>query len=233
VSGGKLKVLSLFAGIGGFDLGLERTNGFETVALCEIDPFCRRVLAKHWPQVPCYPDIQELNGDAIYADVVVGGFPCQAFSTAARGRNNAADLWPEYARIATEVEPRFCIAENVAREPIERAAEHFRSLGLSCLTLRISADDIGADHERVRWWAIAHPYSNGELLSTVHAEMARMRSLRQRVWGPEAYRAAIRFSDGLPPGLDPPGPYGNAVVPQIPELIGRAILASLEQAEAA
>jgi DNA (cytosine-5)-methyltransferase 1 len=78
----KLRVLSLFAGIGGFDLGLERTGGFETVALCEIDPFCRKVLAKHWPNVKQYEDVRELTADTlardgIAVDVICGGFPCQ------------------------------------------------------------------------------------------------------------------------------------------------------------
>jgi DNA (cytosine-5)-methyltransferase 1 len=79
------RVLSLFAGIGGFDLGLERTGGFKTVAFCEIDPFCRRVLAKHWPGVPCYDDVRQLTGerlaaDGIAVDVICGGFPCQDIS---------------------------------------------------------------------------------------------------------------------------------------------------------
>src|SRR6185437_15435740 len=73
----RLKVLDLFSGIGGFSLGLERTGGFETVAFCEIDPFCRRVLAKYWPEVPIYDDIRELTAarlrdDGIVPDVLCG-----------------------------------------------------------------------------------------------------------------------------------------------------------------
>jgi DNA (cytosine-5)-methyltransferase 1 len=61
----KLKVLDLFSGLGGFSLGLERTGGFVTTAFCEIDPFCRRVLAKHWPQVPCFDDVTTLRGEEV------------------------------------------------------------------------------------------------------------------------------------------------------------------------
>lgn len=79
----KLRVLDLFSGIGGFSLGLERTGGFETVAFCEIDPFCRRVLAKHWPAVPCFEDVTKLRGEDVGpVDVICGGFPCQDISSA-------------------------------------------------------------------------------------------------------------------------------------------------------
>src|SRR5688572_15082044 len=86
----KLKLLDLFSGIGGFSLGLERTGGFETVAFCEIDPFCRRVLAKHWPHVRQYEDVRELTArqleaDGIAVDVICGGFPCQDISYAGKG----------------------------------------------------------------------------------------------------------------------------------------------------
>src|SRR3546814_2327615 len=87
----KLKVLDLFSGIGGFSLGLERTGGFETVAFCEIEEFPRRVLKKHWPEVPCYHDVRELTADRLAADgiadidVIAGGFPCQDISIAGRG----------------------------------------------------------------------------------------------------------------------------------------------------
>lgn len=220
----KLRVLDLFSGIGGFSLGLERTGGFETVAFCEIEPFPRRVLAKHWPEVLCFDDVRKLTGDDIGpVDVICGGFPCQAFSSAARGRNNAPDLWPEMARLAREVKPRYAIAENVKFNPVARAADHFCDLGMQCDVIHIPAYEIGADHERSRWWAVAHPYTNGEFQRAINAEASKLRDLLGSVWGAENYRMAIQLSDGLPGRLGA-GLFGNAVVPQIPELIGRAIL---------
>jgi DNA (cytosine-5)-methyltransferase 1 len=108
---GALRVLDLFSGIGGFSLGLERTGGFETVAFCEIDPFCRRVLAKHWPDVPIYEDVRTLTADAlsrdgIAADVICGGFPCQDISWAGRQAGldgERSGLWSEIARLAGEL----------------------------------------------------------------------------------------------------------------------------------
>jgi len=80
----KLKLLSLFAGIGGFEMGLERTGGFETVAQCEINPFCQKVLAAHWPKVKRYEDITKLEYSEP-VDVVAAGFPCQDISLAGKG----------------------------------------------------------------------------------------------------------------------------------------------------
>src|ERR1700761_7521071 len=82
--GASVNVLDLFSGIGGFSLGLERA-GMRTVAFCEIEPYCRAVLAKHWPGVPCYPDVRALTSDrlaedGITANVLCGGFPCQDIS---------------------------------------------------------------------------------------------------------------------------------------------------------
>jgi len=116
------RALSLFAGIGGFDLGLERTGGFKTVAFCEIDPFCQRVLAKHWPGVPIYDDVRELTAaklkaDGISVDCIVGGFPCQDISIAGNGAGLAGErsgLWREYARLIREIRPRLVIVENVS-----------------------------------------------------------------------------------------------------------------------
>ena len=229
----KLRVLDLFSGIGGFSLGLERTGGFETVAFCEIEEFPRRVLAKHWPEVPCYHDVRELTGarlaaDGITVDVITGGFPCQRFSSAARGRNNAADLWPEMARVVSELRPEFVIAENVKREPIARAADYFCRLGMQCDVIRISGNEIGADHERVRWWDVAHPYSNREFSCALNAKMAQLPEICGGVWGPENYRAAVCLSDGLPNRLDGVAEYGNAVISQIVTLIGHAILDAIK-----
>src|SRR3954462_10460621 len=99
-----MNVLDLFSGIGGFSLGLERA-GMTTVAFCEIDPFCRRVLAKHWPEVLCYHDVRELSAQHLTADgirdidLICGGFPCQDISIAGRGAGIAGDrsgLWSEF-----------------------------------------------------------------------------------------------------------------------------------------
>ena len=110
-----LTVGSLFSGIGGFDLGLERA-GFQIKWQCEIDSFCLKVLQKHWPDVPKYGDIRQLTGDELgTVDVVVGGFPCQPFSSAGQRRGTADDryLWPEMLRIISEIKPRWIIGENV------------------------------------------------------------------------------------------------------------------------
>jgi DNA (cytosine-5)-methyltransferase 1 len=138
-----MNVLDLFSGIGGFSLGLERA-GMRTVAFCEIDPWCRRVLAKHWPDVHVFRDVRELTAaslcealadanerqchfiaktagrsepDTGYIDVVCGGFPCQDISFAGKGAGLAGErsgLWTEFARIIGEVRPRYAIIENVA-----------------------------------------------------------------------------------------------------------------------
>ena len=78
----KLKLLDLFSGIGGFSYGLESTNGFETIAFCEKDKFCQKILRKHWKHIKIYEDVRNINGKEIEADVITGGFPCQGFSLA-------------------------------------------------------------------------------------------------------------------------------------------------------
>src|SRR5574343_241000 len=109
-----MRVLDLFSGIGGFSLGLERTGGFKTIGFCEIDPFCQKVLKKHWPGVPIYDDVRTLTG--ITADVISAGFPCQDISSAGRMAGIGGDrsgLWKEGARIVCEIRPRYLLVENV------------------------------------------------------------------------------------------------------------------------
>jgi len=91
------RLLDLFSGLGAFSLGLERASNFKTVAFCEIEPFARRILAKHWPETPCYDDIRELTADRLRADgiavdAIAGGWPCQDISIAGLGKGLAKSL---------------------------------------------------------------------------------------------------------------------------------------------
>lgn len=112
-----MNILDLFSGIGGFSLGLERA-GMKTIAFCESDKFCQKVLKKHWPNVPIFEDITKLKGDMIdeTIDLVCGGFPCQPFSVAGKRKGKEDDryLWPEMLRIIQEAKPAWVIGENVA-----------------------------------------------------------------------------------------------------------------------
>lgn len=157
----KLRVLDLFSGIGGISYGLESTGGFETVAFCEVDPFCREVLAAHWPGVPIHDDVRSLSASAVgRVDAIVGGFPCQPFSVAGKQKAQADErhLWPEFARLIRELRPRWVVAENVPGIRTLAADEVLADLeaaGYSCWPLVVGADDVGAPHRRKRVWFVA------------------------------------------------------------------------------
>jgi DNA (cytosine-5)-methyltransferase 1 len=217
-----MNVLDLFSGIGAFALGMQRA-GMQHAAFCAFDPFCRRVLANHWPDVPCHPDIRHFY-DFDKVDGICGGFPCQPFSTASRGRRTAPDLWPYMQRLIDRVRPQWVIAENVQEEAIAYAAQCLNGLGYPTYYRRISAADAGADHIRNRWWLVAHPDAQGELRGAIDAEVAKLPALCAGLWGPGNYTRAIRVLDGPSDRMDRIGSIGNAVIPQIPEAIGRAIM---------
>ena len=251
----KMRVLSLFAGIGGFDLGLERTGGFETVAFCEIDPFAQRVLKNHWPKVPVYDDVREVRASLLAAsgiavDVIVGGFPCQDISTQglqAGITGERSGLWSEIARLAGELRPKIIIVENVSAllgNGMGKVLGDLASLGYDAEWHCIPASYIGASHERDRVWIIAHPAEvNGSEADSQGIQLLAERIIlecgkaRSSAFCEHEGRSTIRL-DGEPAlcGKDDGVSYslvqsqleryGNAVVPQIPELIGRAILAS-------
>jgi DNA (cytosine-5)-methyltransferase 1 len=245
-----LRLLDLFSGIGGFSLGLERTGGFKTVAFCEIDPFCRRVLAKHWPETPCYDDVSTFRGDQLGPiDVICGGFPCQDISYAGPGEGLAgarSGLWREYARLIGELGPQLVIVENVAARLTRGMGEvlgTLSDLGYDAIWDTPTACGVGHPHVRRRVFLVAYSdrFDGRERLRD---SLTRAFRSVQTIDGLASARARSRArledpsglyggADGLPNGMERNHAIGNAVVPDIAELIGSAIVDALSSERAA
>ena len=248
----KLRLLDLFSGIGGFSLGLERSGGFETVAFCEIDPFCRKVLAKHWPAVPQYDDVctltkDRLDADGIGIDAICGGFPCQDISIAGKGAGLAGErsgLFREVARLIGELRPEVVFLENVS----ELLARGFgdvlgtlAALGYDAEWRCISGAEIGAPQTRDRVWLVAYPdqarmpglvesldpRAHGQRWAGRQADLLSVDPFgRHDLWP----QPLIRGVDGrVPNRMDRIGACGNSVFPQIPELLGRAWMNAVQR----
>ena len=161
----KLKVLDLFSGIGGFTLGLDSTNFFETVKFVEKDKYCQKVLQKNFPNIPIEEDIKNVKGKEGEADVICGGFPCQPFSVAGKQKGTSDDrhLWPEMFRLIREIKPQFVIGENVKNiiniqdgVVFETVCTDLESEGYEVQPFIIPAAGVGAPHRRERVWIIAN-----------------------------------------------------------------------------
>ena len=171
----KLRVGSLFAGIGGLELGLESTGHYETVWQVEIDDYARKVLAKHWPDVRRHDDVCTFPTDDDWeCDVICGGFPCQDLSYAGKGAGldgKRSGLFYELARVVSEVGPRYVILENVAALLTRGMGDvlgTMASLGYDCQWHCIPATYVGAPHIRDRVFIICHANGDGESTSTEH-----------------------------------------------------------------
>lgn len=164
-----VRIGSLFSGIGGFELGLERAiPGAVTVWQCEQNKFCQKVLKKHWPGAKIYNDVRNINETVEPVDILCGGFPCQDISIAGKQRGiqhgTRSGLWWEMHRIVRELQPRIIIMENVAailsvggRTVLGSLAD----IGYDCEWTIISANQCGAPHIRKRWFGVAYPNSIG------------------------------------------------------------------------
>jgi len=174
-----MRFLSLFAGIGGFDLGLERA-GMECVGQVEIDPFCQKVLAKHWPDVKRMTDIRDVKGDEFGpVDLISGGYPCQPFSVAGKrgGEEDDRYLWPQAHRLVAAIRPVWCLFENVAGHihlGLDRVLSDLEGEDYTVWPLLIPACAVAAPHRRERLWIMAHN-------ARIFAERQEQRSKRQRV----------------------------------------------------
>lgn len=225
------KVLDLFSGIGGFSLGLERTGGFETVAFCEIEKFPQKVLAKHWPGAPIHNDITNLKYRQD-VDMVTAGFPCPDISYAGQGAGlsgSRSGLFWYILRTACMVGRPKLLLENVAallNRGLSTVLGALASFGYDAEWHCIPASHVGANHRRDRCWILAD--SNREGLQGFRGPILSERSFAEghpgsgHRWMPTP--RVCRGGDGVQNRSHRLKGLGNSVVPQIPELIGRAIL---------
>ena len=239
---------SLFSGIGGIDLGLERA-GMECRWQVEIDPYCRKVLAKHWPDVRRYEDVREVGSDNLKpVDLIAGGFPCQDVSTAGKKagikEGTRSGLWFEFHRIICELRPRYVFVENVPgllANGMGRVLGDLAEIGYDAEWEVLSAADVGAPHLRKRVWIMAYPDSTGRQeqrraepveqeqrpAERSCSEMADPNSSdkpsrhEENWWSTEPNVG--RVAHGVPKRVDRLKGLGNAVVPQCAEWIGRHI----------
>lgn len=263
---------SLFSGIGGLDLGLERA-GMKCIWQCEIDSFCRKVLAKHWPGVTCYDDVRKIDDAAAKVDLLCGGFPCQPHSVAGKqkGKDDERNLWPECIRLVRLFRPSWLLFENVPgifTTMFGQVCDEIRGEGYDLWPLVLGAIHAGARHRRKRVWFIAHANRNrlqrlgqrGSLAekginetrcsargtsfartstNAFKREQSQWRQVGQMGWEEQVQRNGTweitsepwvcGRTNGIPFRMDRLKALGNAVVPQVAELIGRAIMSATKE----
>lgn len=239
----RLRVLDLFAGIGGFSLGLERSGAFETAAHAEIDPEASRILKKHWPHVENLGDVSALGAEEVARlgaiDAVTLGFPCQDVSTAGPGTGLAGSrsaLFWQGMRTVRLVRPAIVLLENVAAllgRGMGAVLGELATQGYDAEWDCIRGFDAGRPHKRERVYLAAYAQGDGRGPGRPGGLADGLAGLPvEPCWSGNpidffeerfAQPALLGVDDGLPRGLHRLGPCGNAVIPTIPELIGRHI----------
>jgi DNA (cytosine-5)-methyltransferase 1 len=240
-----MNVLDLFSGYGGFSLGLERA-GMRTSAFCEINKWCHPIISSQWPGAPIYTDVRELTAarlraDGVAVDFIAGGFPCQDASFANIGGEGTSGartgLYAEAVRLAGEFGAGL-LMENVPGLFDRGFGDVLRALaevGFDAEWECISARDAGADHERQRLWILAYPRGSrwerfvphDGLLVRAKAALAQHRDTSFGEWRSlVARQSVLRGIDGVSVGMERRRLHGvgNAVLPYIPEAIGREIM---------
>ena len=229
---------SLFAGIGGIDLGLERA-GMRCKWQVEIDDYASRVLEKHWPRVKRHRDIRTFPTSGDWSvDLIAAGFPCQDLSIAGKGEGldgKQSGLFFEVIRVVGEIRPKYVLLENVSAllaRGMDTVLGELASLGYDAEWHCIPASSVGAPHIRDRVFIVAYanrsrsPYGwearrVGRIMESIDDSASFKRGSH---WAVEP--SVGRVADGVPRRVDRLKGLGNAVVPQVAELIGRHILAS-------
>ncbi len=250
-----MRVLDLFSGIGGFSLGLHWA-GMRTVAFCEQDAHCQRVLRRHWPGVPVYDDVRTLGAarlrhdgvlsEGLGADLLCGGFPCQDVSVAGRGaglEGARSGLWGHMVRLVAECGPRWVVVENVPGLRVrgaDRVCAELEALGYAVWPLLVGAAHAGAPHLRQRVWVVAHALADTPRARLADGERGAAGAAAglpvERRGGWAAEPGVRRVADGFSTRLERltaerlrrarVQALGNAVVPANAAMLGRAVLAA-------
>ena len=263
-----LTVGSLFSGIGGLDLGLERA-GMKVIWQSEIDPYACKVLAKHWPEVVNHGDIKKIDWrNVVRPDVLCGGYPCQPFSTAGkrRGEEDPRHLWPWVREAISQLRPNYAILENVRGHLSLGGVSvigELATIGYDAEWRIVSAASVGANHRRDRVIIVAYP--SGKRLETERPKLQTSGSVRNSqnsgqsvadtnncrhiytqkpwksdTWGRSPYSGFLnwqiepnvgRVAHGVPSRVDRLRGIGNAVVPQVAEVIGRLVMSDYQRRE--
>lgn len=212
-----IKELSLFTGIGCGILGTSLVN---TIPVCsvEIDDYCNLVLKQRQedgvlPRFPMFKDIKTFNGvvwrDKV--DLVSGGFPCQAFSSASHGRIVAEDLSGQMLRIVGETKTPLVFAENVNKRIINEVCDKLESMGYHTKGICLGAKDLGADHIRTRYWLLAYSDGYGKLLCKEYAKASGSKKLQTCLW--ESNPREPRVAYGASSRVERLRATGNGQVP--------------------
>jgi DNA (cytosine-5)-methyltransferase 1 len=241
----KLTVGSLFSGIGGFDLGLENA-GMKVIWQSEIETHCCAILKKHWPDIPNLGDVKKINWSTIeHPDVLCGGYPCQPFSVAGlrKGQYDERNLWPYFSEAIRTIRPKYAIMENVRGHlslGFKEVLQDLSDIGYDAEWQVIPASAVGAPQKRERLFIVAYPkkllsnVGNNNLQSSVKPKtFSKPRNSNRKTneesrprWKNEPNVG--RVADGIPFRVDRLKGLGNAIVPQVAQLIGERILASHE-----
>lgn len=235
---------SLFAGIGGFDLGFERA-GLTCSWQVEIDPFCQRVLARHWPHVRRHDDVRTFppaDPEEWRVDVVCGGFPCQDISSSGPKvgiGGERSGLWVEYARAVRTLRPRWVVVENVAdlvRRGLDRVLGDLAGMGFDAWWGCVPSAAFGSPQRRFRTLVVAHDDGRGQQGGTERNcrwtdHFRRLDADGLAVAERAAATAASRvrrMGGRVPGGVDKQriASLGNSFDPLVAEWVGRQLLAA-------
>jgi DNA (cytosine-5)-methyltransferase 1 len=230
---------SCFTGVGGIDLGFERA-GLVCRWQIEVDAYCRRVLAKHWPDVRRYEDIRDVGPELEHVDVICGGDPCQANSNAGSvWKRQHADIGGEFLRVVAACRPRIVLRENPstvrpdAPWPWWRFRAGLEGLGYAVVPFRLRACCFGLDHRRDRLFLLAAlPDAHGLGLEGIDWQRQPARDIGRacghRVgseWHNRVTASRVcRGADGLPHRVERLRGLGNAVPPVMAQWIGERLM---------